>query len=198
MTFGQRIAPDLVALKKNISDKNMYSGNKIPASVMAMFKIEVKEDSAGILVPYWIGVLQRGRGPRRGSNFVTQKVVNGDVNIDLGVQDKLELGNMDSYRDWGHSKDYVRAMHLIINHDTPDDFVVSTMETHSVRDMCNYVFNTLGMDYKDYVIQNPRYMRSEELPYLRGDSTKIRLLGWQPEYTFETLMKEMIAYAYSR
>jgi len=138
------------------------------------------------------GILFNHESPRRGSNFVTNKVVKAACSIKLGLQDKLELGNMDSYRDWGHSKDYVRAMHAILNYDSPDDFVVSTMETHSVREMCDLVFKYLDLDYKDYISQNPKYMRPEELPYLRGDSTKIReTLGWQPEYTFESMMHEM-------
>jgi len=138
------------------------------------------------------GILFNHESPRRGSNFVTNKVVKAACSIKLGLQTELELGNMDSYRDWGHSKDYVRAMHSIINHDIPDDFVVSTMETHTVKEMCEVVFTYLGLDYKDYVIQNPKYMRPEELPYLKGDSTKIReTLGWKPEYTFEGLMHEM-------
>ena len=138
------------------------------------------------------GILFNHESPRRGSNFVTNKVVKAACNIKLGRQDKLELGNMDSYRDWGHSKDYVKAMHMILNHDTPDDFVVSTMETHSVREMCEVVFSYLNLDYKDYVTQNPKFLRPEELPYLKGDSTKMRkALGWKPEYTFEALMHEM-------
>ena len=139
------------------------------------------------------GILFNHESPRRGSNFVTNKVVKAAVRIKLGLQDKLELGNMDSYRDWGHSYDYVRAMHMILNHDTPDDFIVATGVTHSIRQMCEYVFSQLDLDYKDYVVQNPKFMRPEELPYLKGDSTKIRkTLGWQPEYTFEMLMDEMI------
>ena len=138
------------------------------------------------------GILFNHESPRRGSNFVTNKVVKAACSIKLGLQDKLELGNMDSYRDWGHSKDYVRAMHAIMNHDTPDDFVVSTMETHSVREMCELVFKYLDLDYRDYVVQNPKFLRPEELPYLKGDSTKIReTLGWKPEYTFESMMHEM-------
>ena len=138
------------------------------------------------------GILFNHESPRRGSNFVTNKVVKAACSIKLGLQDKLELGNMDSYRDWGHSKDYVRAMHAILNHDEADDFVVSTMETHSVREMCELVFTYLDLDYKDYVVQNPKFMRPEELPYLKGDSTKIReTLGWNPDYTFEAMMHEM-------
>lgn len=139
------------------------------------------------------GILFNHESPRRGSNFVTNKVVKGAVKIYLGLQNKLELGNMDSYRDWGHSKDYVRAMHLILQQDKPGDWVVATGETHSVREMCDYVFTKLGMNYKDYVVQNPKYLRPEELPYLKGDSTKIRTeLGWEPEYSFTDLMDEMI------
>lgn len=138
------------------------------------------------------GILFNHCGARRGSNFVTSKVVKTACQIKLGLTDKLELGNMDSYRDWGHSRDYVRAMHMILNHDIPDDFVVATGETHSVREMCDIVFCHLNLDYKDYVTQNPKFMRPEELPYLRGDSSKIRkVLGWEPEYSFEDTMKEM-------
>jgi GDPmannose 4,6-dehydratase len=139
------------------------------------------------------GILFNHESPRRGSNFVTNKVVKAAVSIKLGLQDKLELGNMDSYRDWGHSYDYVRAMHLIVQQDTPGDWVVSTGETRSVRDMCEYVFGKLGLDYKQYVVQNSKFLRPEELPYLKGDSTKIRTeLGWKPTYTFEGMMDEMV------
>ena len=141
------------------------------------------------------GLLFNHESPRRGSNFVTNKVVKAAVKIKLGLQDKLELGNMDSYRDWGHSYDYVRAMHLMMQHDKPGDWIVSTMETHSVREMCELVFNRLDLDYKDYVVQNPKFLRPEELPYLKGDSTKIRTeLGWKPTYTFKSMMEEMVDY----
>ena len=139
------------------------------------------------------GILFNHESPRRGANFVTNKVVKAAVRIKLGMQDKLVLGNMDAYRDWGHSKDYVKAMHMIINHNVADDFVCATGVTNSVRDMCKYVFDKLDLNYKDYVTQNPKYMRAEELKYLKGDSTKIRkTLGWKPKYTFETLMDDMI------
>jgi GDPmannose 4,6-dehydratase len=141
------------------------------------------------------GILFNHESPRRGSNFVTNKVVKGAVEISLGLTEKLELGNMDSYRDWGHSYDYVRAMHLILQQDQPDDYVVSTGVTRSVRDMCEYVFAKLGLNYRDHVVQNSKYLRPEELLYLRGDNTKITAkLGWQPTYTFEALMDEMIAH----
>jgi len=141
------------------------------------------------------GILFNHESPRRGSNFVTNKVVKAAVRISLGLQDTLELGNMDAYRDWGHSYDYVRAMYLILQQDKPGDWVVATGETRSVRDMCEYVFGKLGLDYKQYVVQNQKFLRPEELPYLKGDSTKIRTeLGWQPTYTFESMMDEMIEF----
>lgn len=141
------------------------------------------------------GILFNHESPRRGSNFVTNKVVKGAVLIKEGKSKRLELGNMDSYRDWGHSKDYVRAMHLIINNKIPDDFVVATGESHSVREMTEYVFSKLGMNYKEFVVQNPKYLRPEELPFLRGDSSKLRnTFNWTPKYTFERLMDEMIEF----
>jgi GDPmannose 4,6-dehydratase len=141
------------------------------------------------------GILFNHESPRRGSNFVTNKVVKTAVEIKLGLKNELVLGNLDSYRDWGHSKDYVKAMHLIINNDTPDDFVVSTMITHSVRDMVEYVFEKLELDYTKYVTQHLKFTRPEELDYLKGDSTKIRTqLGWTPEHTFETMLDEMIEF----
>ena len=139
------------------------------------------------------GILFNHESPRRGSNFVTNKVVKGAVMIKKGKAKKLEMGNMDSFRDWGHAKDYVRAMHLIINHTIPDDFVVATGETHSVREMTEYVFSKLDLNYKDFVVQNPKYLRPEELPYLKGDSSKLRnTFNWKPEYTFYSLMDEML------
>ena len=140
------------------------------------------------------GILFNHESPRRGSNFVTNKVVKTAVQIKLGLAKELELGNLDAYRDWGHSKDYVRAMHLILQQDQPGDWVVATGETRSVRDMCKYVFEVLEMDYQEYVIQNQKFLRPEELPYLKGDPSRIKALGWKPEYTFESMMDEMIDY----
>ena len=139
------------------------------------------------------GILFNHESPRRGSNFVTNKVVKAAVKIKNGLQDKLLLGNLDAYRDWGHSKDYVRAMHMIINHKEPDDFVCATGVANSVRDMCDYVFSQLDLDYKNYVTQDPKFMRPEDIQLLRGDATKLKTtFGWEPEYTFEKLMDEMI------
>lgn len=139
------------------------------------------------------GVLFNHESSRRGSNFVSAKVVKTAVLIKLGVENKLILGNLDSYRDWGHSFDYTKAMMMILNHNEPDDFIIATGVAHSVRDMCKYVFSKLGMNYEDYVIQDKKYLRPTELEYLKGDASKARsLLGWEPTYTFETMMDEMI------
>jgi GDPmannose 4,6-dehydratase len=139
------------------------------------------------------GILFNHESPRRGSNFVTSKIVKTAVLIKHGKAKKLELGNLDSYRDWGHSKDYVRAMKLILEHEFPDDFVVATGETRSVRDLVSLVFSKCGLNYEDYVSQNKLFMRPQELPYLKGDSTKVRtLLGWAPQVSFDELIDEMI------
>jgi len=139
------------------------------------------------------GVLFNHESPRRGTNFVTNKVVKAAVDIKKGLADKLELGNLDSCRDWGHSYDYVRAMHLINNYETPRDWVVATGVSHSVRELCDYTFKSLGMNYEDYVVQNQKFIRPEELKYLRGDSSETReLLGWKPKYTFESMIDEMV------
>ena len=140
------------------------------------------------------GILFNHESPRRGSNFVTNKVVKAAIRIALGLQDKLELGNLDAYRDWGHSKDYIKAMHLILQQPNPGDWVVATGETRSVRDMCKYVFEKLNLNYEDYIVQNQKFLRPEELKYLKGDSTRMRELGWKPEYTFESMMDEMIEF----
>ena len=145
------------------------------------------------------GILFNHESPRRGSNFVTNKIVKAAVLIKKGKLNKLELGNLDSFRDWGHSYDYVRAMHLINNAPVVSDFVVPTGESHSVREFCAYVFKKLELDYKDYVTQNPKYMRPEELKVLRGDSRKIRQeLGWIPNYNFEALLDELVDYWLSK
>jgi GDPmannose 4,6-dehydratase len=141
------------------------------------------------------GVLFNHESPRRGTNFVTNKVVKTAVEIKKGRAKILELGNLDSCRDWGHSADYVRAMHMITNHSTARDWIVATGQSHSVRELCAYVFTALDLNYQDYVVQNQKFIRPEELKFLKGDSTDIRnILGWKPVYTFETMLDEMIEY----
>ena len=139
------------------------------------------------------GILFNHESPRRGSNFVSNKIVKKACEIKLNIDSHLELGNMDSYRDWGHSKDYVKAMHMILNHETPDDFVVATGETRSVRDLCKICFSHLNLNYEDYLKINPVYLRPEELPYLKGDCSKLKqTFDWKPEYTFDSMIIEMI------
>jgi len=139
------------------------------------------------------GILFNHESPRRGSNFVTNKVVKEAVRIKYGLTDKLLLGNLDATRDWGHAKDYVNCMWLILQQDTPDDFVCSTGVSHTVRELCEYVFGKLDLDYKDYVGVDERFMRPEELNDLKGDSSKARwMLDWKHEYTFETMLDEMV------
>lgn len=142
------------------------------------------------------GILFNHESSRRATNFVTSKIIQGACKIKLGWENKLELGNLDAKRDWGHSKDYVRAMHLIINQkeNIEYDVIVATGETRSVRELCNYVFNKLGMDYNDHVILNTKFLRPNELKYLKGDNTFINQLGWKPKYTFESMIDEMLEY----
>jgi len=139
------------------------------------------------------GILFNHESPRRGSNFVTSKVVKGACAIKLGKEDKLPMGNLDATRDWGHARDYVEAMWLMLQADTSDDFVCATGVSHSVRELCEYTFKVLDMDYKDYIILDEKYLRPEELEDLKGDSYKLRSeLGWEPKVSFEEMMKEMI------
>jgi len=140
------------------------------------------------------GILFNHESPRRGINFVTNKVVKTAVEIKKGLRNELKLGNLDAARDWGHAKDYVEAMHLILQQENPDDFVCSTGISHTVKELCEYVFGKLEMDWKQYVKQDEKYFRPEELDVLKGDSSKLRALGWEPKYTFETMLDEMIEY----
>jgi|TARA_R110000796_G_scaffold125616_2_gene240148 GDPmannose 4,6-dehydratase len=140
------------------------------------------------------GILFNHESPRRGTNFVTNKVVKEAVKIKYGLTDKLMLGNLDATRDWGHAKDYVRAMVMILEQDKPDDFVCATGISHSVRELCDYTFSRLDLDYKDYVGVDKRFYRAEELVHLKGDSSKLKSIGFEVDYTFETMLDEMIDY----
>jgi GDPmannose 4,6-dehydratase len=145
------------------------------------------------------GILFNHESPRRGSNFVTSKIIKTAVQIKLGMSDKLVLGNLDSARDWGHSKDYVRAMHQILQHKLPGDWVVASGEVRSVRELVSKVFDKLDLEYEEFVIQDPKFMRPEELPYLRGDASKIRSeLNWSPRISFDVMIEEMLEYWYKK
>lgn len=141
------------------------------------------------------GILFNHESPRRGTNFVTNKVVKEAVKIKLGLSDELRLGNLDATRDWGHAKDYVRAMWMILQLDKPDDFVCSTGISHSVLDLCEYVFSRLDLEWHKYIAADAKFFRPEELHDLKGDCTKLKTAtGWEPDYSFETMLDEMIAY----
>tara|TARA_Y100001935_G_scaffold254226_1_gene262550 strand:+ start:447 stop:1421 length:975 start_codon:yes stop_codon:yes gene_type:complete len=139
------------------------------------------------------GILFNHESPRRGINFVTNKVVNEAVKIKLGLSKKLYIGNLNASRDWGHAKDYVKAMLLILNHTEPDDFVCATGKSHTVDQLVEYVFSKLNIDREKHVEVDKKFFRPEELEHLKGDPTKAKkILGWQHSYTFESMLDEMI------
>ena len=141
------------------------------------------------------GILFNHESERRGIEFVTRKITDGIARIHLGLQDKIMLGNLDSYRDWGYAPDYCEAMWLMLQQDTPDDYVISTGETHSIREFLDAAFKHIGIDdWSNYVGQDPRFMRPAEVDVLRGDSTKAQTnLNWKPKTSFEDLVGKMVS-----
>jgi GDPmannose 4,6-dehydratase len=139
------------------------------------------------------GILFNHESPRRGESFVTRKITLGASRIKEGLQKKLVMGNLDAKRDWGFAGDYVRAMWLMLQQDSADDFVVATGETHSVREFLEICFSYLGLDYEDFVEFDPRYMRPSEVDVLLGDPAKAqKVLGWEPEVSFKGLVTMML------
>ena len=139
------------------------------------------------------GILFNHEGPRRGFEFVTRKISSGVASIKLGMASELRLGNLEALRDWGHAKDYVRAMHLMMQQPQPDDYVVASGETHSVREFCERAFAEVDLDYRKYVVTDDRFYRPAEVDLLVGDAAKARsVLNWSPEYSFSDLVKEMV------
>jgi GDPmannose 4,6-dehydratase len=139
------------------------------------------------------GILFNHESPRRGESFVTRKVTLGATRIKEGLQRTLVMGNLDSSRDWGFAGDYVRAMWLMLQQDRPDDYVVAMGETHSIRELLELAFSSLGMDFHDFVEFDPRYTRPSEVDVLHGDPSKARaVLGWKPEVDFRGLVKMMV------
>lgn len=139
------------------------------------------------------GILFNHEGPRRGLEFVTRKISNGVARIKQGLDTEIRLGNIESQRDWGYAGDYVKAMWMMLQQDQPDDYVVSTGETNSVRRFCEVAFGHVGLDYRDYVVQDERFFRPAEVDLLVGDPSKARqALGWEPETSFEQLVKMMV------
>jgi GDPmannose 4,6-dehydratase len=139
------------------------------------------------------GILFNHEAPRRGLEFVTHKVTHGAAKIKLGLADELRLGNLEAQRDWGYAGDYVEAMWLMLQQDEPDDYVIATGKTHSVRELCELAFGYLGLDYRDYVVSDPKFYRPAEVDQLVGDASKARKrLGWEPKVSFEELIQMMV------
>lgn len=139
------------------------------------------------------GILFNHESPRRGLEFVTRKVTDGAARIKLGLADKLRMGNLEAKRDWGFAGDYVRAMWMMLQHDKPDNFVIATGENHSVRELCQIAFSHLDLDYNDYVVTDPAFVRPAEVDVLLGDASHARkTLGWEPETSFEQMIEMMV------
>jgi GDPmannose 4,6-dehydratase len=139
------------------------------------------------------GILYNHESPRRGFEFVTRKISRGVARIKLGRTNELPLGNLEARRDWGHAADYVRAMWMMLRRDVPDDYVVATGETHSVREFCEKAFDLAGLDYRDHVVQDERLFRPAEVDILLGDASKARsVMGWTYERSFDQLVEEMV------
>src|SRR5690606_33742688 len=139
------------------------------------------------------GILFNHESPRRGLEFVTRKVTDGVARIKLGLADSLALGNLDAQRDWGYAGDYVRAMWLMLQQDAPDDYVIATGESHSVRELVELAFGHVGLDWEQYVRLDPKFLRPAEVDHLIGDSSKARrVLGWTPEVDFPGLVRMMV------
>ena len=162
------------------------------AKVYAYYVVRNYRDAYGLFACN--GILFNHESPRRGETFVTRKITRAATRIKLGLQDRLYLGNLDAKRDWGFAGDYVEAMWLILQQDRPDDFVIATGETHSVREFTERVFQKLDLDYQQYVVIDPKYFRPTEVDVLLGDAAKARrLLGWKPRVGFDQLIDMMIA-----
>ena len=139
------------------------------------------------------GILFNHESPRRGLEFVSRKVTDGAARIKLGMQDKLALGNLDAKRDWGYAGDYVRAMWLMLQHGKPENFVIATGQNHSVRDLCQAAFSHLGLDYRDHVVTDPKFVRPAEVDVLLGNASYAKkTLGWEPEVSFERMVHMMV------
>jgi GDPmannose 4,6-dehydratase len=139
------------------------------------------------------GILFNHESPRRGFEFVTRKITYGVARIKMGLASELPLGNLEAKRDWGHARDYVRAMHLMLQQPVPDDYVVASGEAHSVREFCELAFAEAGLDYLDFVKRDESVFRPAEVDLLKGDPSKARgVLGWEPDFNFRELVKEMV------
>ena len=139
------------------------------------------------------GILFNHESPRRGKEFVTRKITDGVARIKLGLQKELRMGNLDAKRDWGFAGDYVKAMWLMLQQDTPDDYVIATGETHSVKEFLELAFARVGLNWKDYVVVDPKFLRPAEVDLLLGDPAKaLKKLGWKTEVSFQGLIDMMV------
>lgn len=174
-----------------------------PASPYAVAKVFAHQITVNYREAYGLhasnGILMNHESERRGDNFVTQKIANGVANIFYGRQENLQLGNLDACRDWGYSRDYVEAMWLMLQAPEPDDYVIATGETHSVREFAEKAFNMIGYDWREWVVSDPEYHRPLDPSVLLGDATKARkVLGWEPTVGFDELVERMVTHALER
>lgn len=168
------------------------------AAKLAAFSLAVNyREAYGMFV--CSGILFNHESPIRGDDFVTQKIATAAARIALKKQRTLQLGNLDAYRDWGHARDYVRGMWLMLQHSEPDDYVLATGTSHSVREFVDYAFRYVGLNYSEFVEHDSKLLRPADVPVLCGDPSKARkVLGWKQEYTFEALIEEMVDFAIER
>lgn len=186
---------------------NLLSPKEITNHVLKKSSDEIKKTLYHTITPEWVFDIETSSGkfmanvgrtviansPRRGINFVTNKIALGAVKIFYGLEKQLVLGNLDAQRDWGHARDYVKAMYTMLQEDKPNDYVISTGETRSVREFVEIVFDKLDMSWQDYVVTDQKYMRPEELHYLKGDCSKAKTqLGWKPDTSFDEMVDEMV------
>tara|TARA_R110000824_G_scaffold30828_1_gene100914 strand:- start:2505 stop:3497 length:993 start_codon:yes stop_codon:yes gene_type:complete len=203
--FYQASSSEMFGDNPNIPETGYNEGSRLmPASPYACAKVCAHNLVRNYRISYGLyassGILFNHESPRRGETFVTRKITLAAANIKLGYQKNIELGNLDAKRDWGHAKDYVKAMWLMLQQDTPEDFVVATGKTHSVREFLDEVWKAAALgEPEKYLRVNKKYFRPQEVPYLLGDSSKARrVLGWRPKYDFHALAKDMYNYDYNQ
>ena len=196
--FYQASSSEMFGDNPDMPENGYNEDSKLmPASPYACAKVFAHNLVRNYRVSYGIhassGILFNHESPRRGETFVTRKITLAAAKIKLGIQDKIQLGNLDAKRDWGHAKDYVRAMHLMLQKDTPDDYVIATGETYSVEDFLNKVWDIARLGSpSNHLVINEKYFRPHEVPLLLGDSSKARKnLGWNPKYDLDSLARDM-------
>jgi GDPmannose 4,6-dehydratase len=194
--FYQASSSEMFGLAPPPQDENtpMIPASPYGAAKLCAYNLtRIYRDGYGIFASN--GILFNHESPRRGVNFVTKKITRLACKIKKGLLNEIHLGNLEAKRDWGHSRDYCQAIYKILQHHSPDDFVISTGEAHTVREFAEKIFEYLDLDFYKYLVSDDRYRRPIEVPFLMGDSTKARtILGWEPKVSFEELVKEMVDY----